>query len=310
MVLRLDAAEPGQAPRLLDEEGRPLSGWRARGWAWLGVRRWPAVVVPEELVLRRTWWQPPADEKATAAAALWRARSESPYAADDTLFIWRAEPQAQGQKIHGVWLSRSLLQRSALASMGQRVVWLVPNPADADRYQFVPGSGWAALQRWRRRWMVLTGLAWLLALSLTAAAALTPSWQLRQRAHDAQALWNDLAARAEPALAARLALTTALEAVQAYDQQVASRPDPVAVLNWLHERSGDDTYITELELDGEVLRVSGFTPNAVALQQAWSNQPGLAQITATRAATRSAATGKESFQFELRFAATPVLTQP
>lgn len=296
----------GGPVRLYRLDGRPLLGWRASRWALLGVRRWPARAVPESCVLRRQWWQPSASASATAAAAQLRAQTESPFPPEDTIFVWHARPDAQrgGCTVHGVWLSRRLLAQQGLGQDARTLLW-VSNPPGGDQWQPVPGLGLQALRRWRLRYMVAAGALWLLVGALAAAAALTPSWHLRQRAHHAQALWNDLLPRAEPALAARHAMVTALQAVQAYDDAVRRLPDAVAVLNWLHDSAPDDTHLTELELDGDTLRIGGFTPNATALLQLWRAQPHVGSIVATRPATKSAANGKESFQFEIKLNATP-----
>lgn len=309
VALRLPRTDGGMDV-LLDLDGRPLGGWRRSRWALWGVKRWPAAEVPEDLVLRRQWWQPMADEASTAAAVMLRGRTESPFSPEDTVFVWCHTAARQGGVIHGVWISRALLQQRGWSDQNAQAVWVVLNPRDGSRYQVVPGPGWRILRRWRLGWSAVAGSLWLVALILAAAAALTPSWQLRERAHDAQQRWSALASRAEPALAARQMLTQALQAVQAFDQAAARHPDPVAVLNWLHERSADDTHVTELELDGEVLRISGLTANAVTLQQQWAAAPGVASVVATRAATRSQAHARESFQFELRFSSTPTLAQP
>jgi len=235
-----------------------------------------------------------------------RTRLQSPFPADDTVCLWHTEPAPGGQvTVHAVWLSRQRL--AGLTASAPASLLLVELPAGSQRWQLLPGSAQQRLQRWRRWRGAAAAGAWLLALGALAAAALTPSWQLRARAIDATAQWAALQAAAAPALDSRQRLTTAVELIDAFDRSTADLRDPVAVLDWLTAQLPDDTYASELELDGATLRIQGLTPNAANLMRRLGEQPTVASVTATRAATKVLGLGKESYAIEIRLHASPTL---
>lgn len=290
---------------LYDAAGRPIPGLHPRSWRLWGVRRWQADAVPEDLLLRRVWWQPDADDDAHRAAIALRGRLESPFPPDDTLFLWADQPAQGGRHVHALWASRRLLQQR-LAQHGQpnarRLFW-VELPLGADRWVSLPTPGQRALHRWHVVRTVLNGLAWLLALAALSALALTPSLQLRLRAMDAQAHMAQLQPQVEPALASRQQLTVAVEHIQAFDRATAALRDPVAMLDWLTAQLPDDTHLSDLEYEGDTLRLQGLTSNAAALMRRLSDQPGVAAVTAARPATKVAGLGKESYFIEIRLSA-------
>jgi general secretion pathway protein L len=303
-LLRLPPLQAGAAPTYLDLQGRPVPAARLRWRRW-GVRQWPAQPVPEDHVLRRQWQQPTMPAQAEQDAIALRTRLHSPFPADDTLCLWHTEPAPGGQvAVHAVWLSR---QRLAGLSDPASVppLLLVELPPGSQRWRLLPGPAQRALQRWRRWRSAAAAGTWLLALVTLAAAALTPSWQLRARVIDADAQWAALQAAAAPALDSRQRLTTAVELIDAFDRTTADLRDPVAVLDWLTAQLPDDTYVSELELDGATLRIQGLTPNAANLMRRLGEQPTVASVTATRAATKVLGLGKESYAIEIRLHAGP-----
>ena len=90
-VVELHPQAVGPA-RLYDATGRACPGLAPRSWRLWGIRRWHADPVADDLLLRRTWWQPGTDDDAHRAAVVLRGRLESPFPPDDTLFLWADQP--------------------------------------------------------------------------------------------------------------------------------------------------------------------------------------------------------------------------
>ncbi|WP_197484390.1 PilN domain-containing protein [Tepidimonas fonticaldi] len=294
--------------RLYDATGRACPGLAPRSWRLWGIRRWHADPVADDLLLRRTWWQPGTDDDAHRAAVALRGRLESPFPPDDTLFLWADQPADGGRQVHALWASRRLLQQrhpQHWQTGSRRLLWVELPPA-TDRWVPLPTPAQRAMHRWRNTRAALNAAAWLLALAAVAALAVTPSWQLRQRAIDAQAQWAQLQQQAAPALASRQQLTVAMEHIDAFDRTTAALRDPVALLDWITAQLPDDTHVSDLEQEGDTLRLQGLTPNAAALMRRLGDQPGVAAVTASRPATKVTGLGKESYFIEIRFAPVPL----
>ncbi|MDM7462909.1 MAG: PilN domain-containing protein [Tepidimonas taiwanensis] len=307
VVVVRHAQDHGPA-RLYDANGHACPGLSPQSWRLWGIRRWHADSVGEDELLRRTWWQPGADEAAQRAAVALRGRLESPFPPEDTLFFWADQPAANGgRQVHALWISRKLLRQrypQHWQADSDRLLW-VELPPGADRWLALPTPGQQAFRRWHAIRSALTAAAWLLALAAAAALAITPTWQLRQRALDAQAQWIQLQKQATPALVSRQQLTVAMEHIDAFDRTTASLRDPVALLNWVTEQLPDDTYVSELEYEGDTLGLQGLTPNAAALMRHLGEQPGVAAVTASRPATKVTGLGKESYFIEIRLSPEP-----
>lgn len=292
---------------LVDLDGRVLDPPPHRWRRW-GVRHWPARSVPEELVLRKSWHQPPMEPAAQRAAIELRGQLQSPFPPRDTLFFWRAFSQPDGHTlVHAAWLSRERVAAALPDEPGKTPlsVWLALPPG-GPQWVPVPDAAWQRVRRWCRWRSALNGVLWVGALALMLAAALSPSWHLRARVLDATAQWAALQPMAAPALASREQLTHAVEHIRAFDELAAQRRDPVLVLDWLTAQLPDDTHVSEFELDGPTLRIQGLTPNAAALMRRLGEQPGVASVSATRAATKVLGLGKESYAIEIRFSVDPL----
>jgi len=291
------------APQMYDAAGRR---WGiGHFWRVWGVRRWYADAVPEELLLRRTWWQPDVDAQTLRAAVALRMRVESPFAPDDSICLWTDEPCDGGRRVHALWVSRRLLVQHLpehFQHNSGRLLW-AELPLGSDHWVALPTPGLESLHRWRNMRRLANGVAVAVALTLTAAVAITPSWQLRQRAIDAQSQWAQLQQQAEPALGSRQRLTAAIEQIAAFEQSSAKLRDPVVLLDWLTAQLPDDTYVTDLEYEADVLRLQGLTSNAAALMRRLGEQPGVAAVTASRPATKVIGLGRESYAIEIRLAA-------
>lgn len=279
---------------------RPFRRQRAAGAQ--DTAPFTAVELPEALVLRRELALPQLAPPQRRAALALQARTLSPFALDDLIWV-HAE---LGQAASALRAELVLVSRRAVAahvaSLGAAVppdpeVWVRVGP-DGSQALALPGFGEPRRQQAQRRSAWLCALLAALACALALALALTPTLQLRQRALGAVAAWTRLVEQARPAVAEREALLAVEEQLQALHQTMGEHADPVRLLQTLTQLLPDDTMLQRLQLDGNRVSLAGQTPDTAALLQKLGSQPGFKDVRAPTAATRTGA-GKEVFQIEL-----------
>lgn len=242
---------------------------------------------------------PAADRQDALALEL---RMASPFDAADQVWGWReAAPRGTDAPLTAVLASRKAVQarldgqRERFGRRGPPEAWAFDS---LGRPVVLQGFGEAARQRQaaRGRWLVWTLL--LTALLLAAAAALTPTVQLKLRAMQAVRSMAALEQQLGPVLAQREALVKAQGQRDALGELMAERVEPLAVLDLVTQAVPDDTWVQRLQLQGAKLTLSGPTPNTAALMNRFSSLPQVRDVRSPVAATR-AQSGRENYTIEL-----------
>ena len=94
--------------------------------------------------------------------------------------------------------------------------------------------------------------------------------------------------------------------LQSLERRKQTTPSSVIVLEALSALLPDDTYVTELRIDGERLQIVGITSDAPSLIRLIEQSPHFARATFFAPTTRSAGAAKEQFHIEARI--NPVFT--
>lgn len=263
--------------------------------------RFKALQLPEDLLLMRTLALPPMDAADIASAAALQARAISPFAESDLVWGWRARSHPRGQIDIALASRRQIAQY--LQSQAHRLggdtpeVWALP-PTGAP----IVFAGYgedrrrAHGARGRRLRYGLLGLV----LAFAAAIAITPTLQLRARAIEAVRAYDAVALRTPPLVKERETLLQTVEQLTALSELLTGRIEPLRVLERLTTVLPDDTALQGFTLKGQKLTLSGLTGNASALMQLLGDQPGMRDVRAPSAATRTGgANSKENFVIEL-----------
>lgn len=278
---------------------------------WVGGKRiegrvlpqFTAVELPEECVLRRPLRLPAMSHDDTLAAIALEARSASPFDAADVVWGYshHGKLAAAGQSVELVIASRKhiaqyLADLPAELGKSSPEVWVL---CGAAAPAVLCGYGEPAREAFcsrRRR----GGLVLLACLALGCGVlAVTPSIQLRERAIQAAAAYEDIAKKSAPAVRQREQLMTTVEAMGALAELTNGRIEPLLVLDKLTQVLPDDTALQNFKLQGTKLSFSGQTANASALMQLLGDVPGFKDVHAPTAATRLGLSGKEVFSVEL-----------
>ena len=265
--------------------------------------RFQALVLPEDILLRRSLVMPSLAQAELQAALALQLQTFSPFPPED--MVWACEVQqsedGKTQHIHAAISSRKLIAQHLAtlpteATLGDIEVW-VPHLQDGH---FAVASGFAENQRHRRsaawRW-VSAGLL-VLALALVVGIVATPSLQLYLRSKQAEAALDALHRKALPVLAERESFTQVTDKLtqlgEHFNQSVAPRP----VLQLITEALGDDTSLLSVQVQGHKVSLTGQTANASALMKKLDNLPGLRDVRAPAPATKPLGATRESFTIE------------
>ena len=264
--------------------------------------RFTALELPEENVLRRTLSMPAMAEADIATAVALEARTMSPFAAQDLVWGYSAcPPQVGAVQVEVVMVSRKQAAQY-LAAQAVRLQDVV-NPEMWVRAGQLPpvvlggyGEGLREAYAIRRR-RVGYGLL-LTALALLAAMAITPTAQLRLRAIEAVQAYDAIAQRTAPLVRQREFLLQSSEQLGALSEMLAGRIEPLRILDKLTQILPDESALQSFKLQGAKVTIVGTTANASTLMQLLGNQPGLHDVRAPAAATRTAGASKETFAIE------------
>lgn len=265
--------------------------------------RFQALVLPEDILLRRRLVMPALAQAELQAALALQLQTLSPFPSED--LVWASEVQlsedGKTQQIHAALSSRKLIAQHLAtlpteATLDEIEVWV---PHLQDEYHAVV-SGFAENQRYRRsaawRW-VSAGLL-VLVLALLVGIVATPSLQLYLRSKQAEAALDALHRKALPVVAERESFTQVTEKLtqlgEHFNQSVAPRP----VLQLITDALGDDTSLLSLQVQGHKVSLTGQTVNASALMKKLDGLPGLREVRAPAPATKPLGATRESFTIE------------
>ncbi len=244
---------------------------------------------------------PKIDAAAAQAAIEIQARSLSPFAPEDV--IWASRPQAApGGKIWVAIVSRKLIAQHIASVQGELPapkgfeVW-VETP-ESQGFWVVEGYGEKTRKELVSRWRAFNYVLLFLLLAIGFAALITPTVQLRNRALQAAQDYAGLQSKTAPIMAQReLFLKQDLQ-VKALQSQMEAKVDLAQLLPKLTKLVPDDTFLSNLKVQGAKVTLAGETPIAATLMQQIGSQPGVKDVRAPSAAIKPRGSEREIFNIE------------
>lgn len=270
------------------------------------MTRFTAVELPEGELLRRELRLPTLPDAEIYRAVELDVLGASPFAREDIVWGCQAFPLPDGhQRVTIAISSRQHVQRcldlarKAFPDLPSPEVWAPGDPAQPLIFR---GFGEAARERDAAR-----ARAWLAGLlctflALLAAAAVSPTVQLRFRALDAEQAYRQLEQQVRPEVRRRDAIYRANEQLASLNEVLSTSVDPVATLELLTRLLPDDTFLSSVRMQGRTVSISGQTANSAALMKALSGQAELQEVRAPTAATKALGASRESFVVEMTLA--------
>ncbi|MDR1462016.1 MAG: PilN domain-containing protein [Azoarcus sp.] len=263
-----------------------------------------AIVLPENLLLRRTLPMPSLAALARQEAIELALAGASPFPPDKTAWGWQARPTASGVEVELVIASREhvddFLSHAVNSNYLSGVeVWAMTAAGDAPIVLQGYGEGRRMMQTRRSYWKIgaLTTLAVFLFLALLASPVLRKQLDVSDLETRLDAAGQEVAS----ALADRNALAQASARMSAMAAYADGHPDPRALLGRLSILLPDTVHLTRLELHGRNATIAGMASNAAKIMEILSAQPGFHDVRAPAAITRDPLSGQESFSIEFRF---------
>ena len=311
---------------------RGMLEWRMFSWLWpkLAVRLWlpdggkalaqsltapplhgeaaaqsarfEAIVLPQELLLRRSMVMPALQPAELQAALSLEVQALSPFTSEETVWAYEAVPSdAATLKVDLILTARKLVNqhqdtlRPLLTSPAPEA-W-IPR-VDGPGFILLPGFGDARRQRQGVLWRWVSALLVLLALALTVAIAVTPSAQLYLRALQANQAMLALAQQAGPVIAQRDTLFRLTEQLDNLAKLIGKPVSTLQVLTLITQTLPDDTSLLNLKIQGDKVTLTGQTPNASVLMKQLGSTAGLKDVKAPVPATKPLGASTESFVIE------------
>lgn len=266
------------------------------------VAKFEAVLLPEDLLLRRTLDLPTLRPAELQAALELEIRALSPFASDDLVWTHEINPQNNSAlRAHLVLSSRKVIAQHTrvahpkLQSQNPEI-WVsrLSNPG----FLVLPGFGEVRRQRQSSVWRLVSALLALLVLALLCAMAVTPSIKLYLRALQANEAMNVLGQKAGPAMAQRELLVRASDQLASLALLTGKPVPPLQTLKLITEALPDDTSLLSLQIQGLKVSLTGQTSNAAALMKQLGSTPGLRDVKAPTPATKPLGAPRESFTIE------------
>lgn len=264
--------------------------------------RFEAVVLPEELLLRRTIELPALQPAELQAALNLQVQTLSPFAPDDTLWTHESTPTGGGAlRLQVLLSSRKLVEQHVHTAhpqlQGQSPeVWATRSQGPG--FVPLPGFGEARRHRQGAAWRWVSASLALLALTLVAAMAVTPTLKLHLRALQADQAMSALQKKAAPVLQQREALTRTTEQLAGLAGMTGKSVAPLQALNLITDALPDDTSVQGLRVDGTTVTLTGQTSNAAVLMKQLGGSAGLRDVKAPIPATKPLGATRESFMIE------------
>lgn len=264
--------------------------------------RFEAVVLPEDLLLRRTIELPALQPAELQAALKLQVQTLSPFAPDDALWTHESTPTGSGLlQVQVLLSSRKLVEQHVHTAHPQLQsqspeVWATRSQGPG--FVPLPGFGEARRHKQGAAWRWVSASLALLALTLVAVMAITPTVKLYLRSLQADQAMSALQKKAAPVLQQREALTRTTEQLASL-ATVAGKPvTPLEALNLITEALPDDTSLQNIRLDGASVTLTGQTSNAATLMKQLGSTSGLRDVKAPVAATKPLGATRETFMIE------------
>ncbi len=265
--------------------------------------KFEAILIPENLLLRRTLEFPKLQPAELAAALSLETQALSPFPPDDLIWTHEAKTLSNGaQEVVLTLTSRKLIQQHwdtahPLRQPQNCEVW-IPR-ATGQGFLLLPGYAEARRQRQGKARRGINGVLALLALALMAALAATPSAQLYLRAREAIQSMAELQKKATPVMEQREALIRATDQLKNLTELAGKTLPTLEVLNLITVALPDDTSLLNLKIQGLQVHMSGQTSNTSSLMKQLGSTAGLRDVKAPTPATKPLGATRESFTIEL-----------
>ncbi len=278
-----------QTPALPDEKGARSA-------------RFDAILLPENLFLRRSIDVPKLQPAELQAALSLEIQTLSPFAHDDVTWSHEITPEDHNAlRVHVMLGSRRLIHQYQTTTYPQfnshsPEVW-VSRPSGPG-FVILPGFGEARRQRQNAVWSWASAVLAQLVLALIVAIAATPSIQLYLRSVKANQAMMALQQKAGPAVAQREALVRTTEKLTKLAELTGKPVPPLQTLQLITTALPDDTSLISLQIQGSRVSISGQTGNAAALMKQLGTTPGLRDVKAPTPATKPLGAPRESFTIE------------
>ncbi len=277
------------APLLHDEQG-------------IRSAQFEALLLPEELLLRRTLELPKLQPTELQAAITLEVQALSPFAAGDLVWAWETAAQTDNITRAQVVLSSHKLiekyQESAHPDLRLQDSEVLVARLEEPGFILLPGFGEARRQRQATTWRWVSAVLAVLVLALITAMAATPSIKLYLRALQANHAMEVMGQKAGPAMAQRESLVRLSEQLTNLTLLAANSVPPLQTLKLITQALPDDTSLLSLQLQGNKVSISGQTGNAAALMKQLGGTPGLHDVKAPTPATKPLGAPRESFTIE------------
>jgi general secretion pathway protein L len=231
----------------------------------------------------------------------------TPWTANEVVYSWTPPVDAPNDRIH---LIIAATARAMVAPYLQTITSLNAASLAITTVQLTPDSQPSPIKFLEQRMrsavdvkrirlilmavFLLSGLSAIAAVGVSAVAADNLSTERQE-------LLRKISAR-------KAAMRNFFEesGLQSLERRKQTTPSSVIVLEALSALLPDDTYVTELRIDGEKLQIVGITSDAPSLIRLIEQSPHFARATFFAPTTRSAGATKEQFHIEARI--NPVFT--
>lgn len=264
--------------------------------------RFEAVVLPENLLLRRTLNLPRLQTQELMAALALEVHTLSPFAPTDAIWAHEVAPHDGNTLPVSVVLASRKLIDQYIATVHPQLASQTPEVwaprAGGSGFVLLPGFGEARRQRQSTAWRWASALLVLLALALVAAMTVTPSVQLYLRSLQANQAMAALQQKAGPVMAQRESLVRTTEQLAKFAVLAGKPVPPLQTLKLITDALPDDTSLLSLQIQGLKVNISGQTANASALMKQLGSTAGLRDVKAPTPATKPLGAPRESFTIE------------
>lgn len=268
--------------------------------------RFEAVVLPEQLLLRRGLDLPALQPAELHAALALQLQTLSPFAPHDAIWTHDTTPADGGLlRAQVVLTSRKLIDEHVRATHPQLQmqspsqapeVWTTRS--EGPGFMPLPGFGESRRLRQGTAWRWVSAALAVLALTMVAAMAVTPTVKLYLRSLQADLAMTALLKKAAPVLQQREALTHTTEQLANLASAAGMPVAPLQALNLITESLPDDTSLQSIRIDGANVTLTGQTSNAATLMKQLGGTSGLRDVKAPIAATKPLGAPRETFVIE------------
>jgi general secretion pathway protein L len=264
--------------------------------------RFEAVLLPEDLILRRTMTLPKLESVDLLAALALEVQSLSPFGLDDTVWThYIGQHDERACTVHLVLSARKLIVQYLASSYSglnaqSTEVWVCA--VGSDGYRVMPGFGGAARQRHGTLWRWVSAFLLVVLLALMAALAVTPAVQFYLRSLQANHAMLLLQNKIGPVVAQREAFLRTSEQLDSLAKLVGKPVPVLQALDLVTRALPDDTSLLSFKLNGLKVSVSGLTGNSATLMKQLGATPGLKDVRAPSAAIKPLGAARESFSIE------------